>query len=104
MTQFDVFENPIPRARRAYPFVAVLQCDLAETGRDRLVAPLAPRTRLRGTAGRLTPHVKVSDVDHVLLVPSMTAVRVDDLRTLRGQLSTYRDEIVAALDFLFLGV
>ena len=102
--QFDVFENPITRARRAYPFVAVLLSDLAETGRDRIVAPLAPRARLAGTAGRMTPHVKVAEAEYVLIVPSMTSVRADDLRQLRGQLAPYRNEIVAALDFLFLGV
>ena len=104
MSQFDVFENPITRARRAYPYVAVLQSDLAETGRDRIVAPLAPRARLSGTAGRLTPHVIVAGSEHVLLVPSMTAVLAADLRELRGQLAPYRDDIVAALDYLFLGV
>ena len=46
MAQFDVFVNPIVAARRAYPFVAVLQSDLADTGRDRIVAPLAPRGRV----------------------------------------------------------
>lgn len=104
MAQFDVFVNPIPRARRAYPYVAVLQSDLAETGTERIVAPLAPKARLTGTVGRLTPHVRVSDVDHVLLVPSMTAITAADLRELRGQLGAYRDAIVAALDYLFLGV
>jgi toxin CcdB len=102
--QFEVFENPIARARRAYPFVAVLQSDLAETGRDRIVAPLAPRARLSGTVGRLTPHVVVGGLEHVLLVPSMTTVLADDLRAPRGELGPYRDEIVAALDYLFLGV
>lgn len=104
MAQFDVFINPIPRARRAYPYVAVLQSDLAETGRERIVAPLAPRARLSGTAGRLTPHVSVSDVAHVLLVPAMTAIAAGDLREPRGQLGAYREAIVAALDYLFLGV
>jgi hypothetical protein len=104
MGQFDVFENPITRARRAYPFVAVLQADLAQTGRDRIVAPLAPRAHLPGTVGRLTPHVKVSGVDHVLRVPSLTCVAAADLRNLRDQLARYRNEIVAALDNLFLGV
>jgi len=47
MSQFDVFENPIARARRADPFAAVLQSNLAETGRDRIVA-LGPRKRLLG--------------------------------------------------------
>lgn len=104
MSQFDVFENPITRARRAYPFVVVLQADLADTGRDRIVAPLAPRARLSGSVGRLTPHVKIANVEHVLLVPSLAAVPAADLRELRGQLTPYRDEIVAALDYLFLGV
>jgi toxin CcdB len=104
VTQFDVFVNPIPQARRAYPFVAVLQSDLAETGRERIVAPLAPKARLTGTAGRLMPHVRVSDVEHVLLVPSMTAIAAAELRDHRGQLIAYREAIVAALDYLFLGV
>lgn len=104
MSQFDVFENPVPRARRAYPFVVVLQSDVAGTGRERIVAPLAPRARLTGTAGRLAPHVKVAGVDHVLLVPSLAAVPASDLRAVRGDLSPYRAEIVAALDYLFLGL
>jgi toxin CcdB len=104
MCQLDVFENPIPRARRAYPFVIVLQADLADTGRDRIVAPLAPRARLPGAVGRLTPHVKVGDVEHVVLIPSLAAVPLEELRERRGQLTQYRDAIVAALDYLFLGV
>lgn len=104
MTQFDVFVNPITRARRAYPLVVVLQSELANTGRERIVAPLAPRARLTGTAGRLTPHVVVADVEHVLLVPNMAAVAASDLREARGHLVGYRDAIIAALDYLFLGV
>lgn len=104
MTQFDVFANPIARARRAYPFVVVLQSDLADTGRERIVAPLVPRARLPGTAGRLTPHVEVARVEYVLLVHAMTGVLAEDLCEHRGQLAPYRTEIVAALDRLFLGV
>jgi hypothetical protein len=44
MTQFEVFPNPVTRARRSYPFVVVLQADVAEDGRERAVAPVAPRT------------------------------------------------------------
>ncbi|MDZ7768549.1 MAG: CcdB family protein [Woeseiaceae bacterium] len=104
MSQFEVFENPIVRARHAYPFVAVLQSDFADTGRDRIVAPLVPRTSLPGTAGRLTPHVQVSGAECILLVPGMTAIAAVDLRDTRGNLKAYRSDIIAALDFLFLGV
>jgi toxin CcdB len=104
VTQFDVFVNPILKARRAYPYVAVLQSDLAETGHERIVAPLAPKGRTTGTTGRLTPYVRVANVDHVLLVPGMLAVPAGDLREQRGQLIAHREAIVAALDYLFLGV
>ena len=104
MGQLDVYVNPITRARRAYPYVAVLQSDLAETGRERIVAPLVPRARLTGAVGRLTPRVLVSEVDHVLLVPNLTAIDAKDLRELRGNLVAHRERIVAALDYLFLGV
>lgn len=104
MAQFDVYVNPITRARRAYPYVTVLQSDLAETGRERIVAPIAPRTRLTATAGRLTPHVRVSQVDHVLVVPGLAAIDASHLRELRGNLVAHREMIVAAIDYLFLGV
>jgi hypothetical protein len=70
MRQFDVLDNPIPGARRAIPFVAILQSDLAETGRDRVVAPLAPRAAMPTLAGRLIPIVEVANQDYALLVPS----------------------------------
>ena len=48
--------------------------------------------------------VRVLDVEHVLIVPAMTAIAAGDLREARGQLTRHRDAIVAALDYLFLGV
>lgn len=104
MAQFDVFVNPVPRARRAYPYVVVLQSDVADTGRERIVAPLVPKARMVGSAGRLMPHVRVSDVDHVLLVHTLAGIDAGELRELRGHLVPYREAIVAALDYLFLGV
>jgi toxin CcdB len=104
VSQYDVFDNPIPRARSAFPFVTILQSELADTGRDRMVAPLVARAGIPGVSGRLTPIVRVLGVEHVLLVPRMAPVGIADLRGVKDQLGSYRDEIVAALDFLFLGV
>jgi toxin CcdB len=104
VSQYDVFDNPITRARRAFPFVAILQSEIADTGRDRIVAPLVPYQRMPGVIGRLTPLVKVAGVDHVLLVPRMTSVAATDLRAIKDQLAAYRDDIVAAIDYLFLGL
>ena len=102
--QYDVVDNPVPRARRAFPFVAILQSDLADTGSDRIVAPLVPSARIPGVAGRLMPIVKVDGIDYALIVPRLMAVPAAELRALKDNLSAYRNEIVAALDLLFLGV
>lgn len=104
LAQYDVVENPVPRARRAFPFVAILQSDLADTGSDRIVAPLVPSARIPGVAGRLMPIVKVEGIDHALIVPRLTAVSAAELRAVKDSVSAYRNEIVAALDLLFLGV
>jgi toxin CcdB len=103
MRQFDVLDNPIPRARRALPFVAILQSDLAETGPDRVVAPLAPTAAMPPLAGRLIPIVKVENEDHALLVPSLTALPAADLRRVVANLADERARILAALDYLFIG-
>jgi len=104
MSQFDVFENPITRARRAYPFLVVLQADIANASHERIVAPLVARARLSTALGRLTPIVKIDGEQYVVLVPNLVAVRVADLRAVRGRLTAHRTELVAALDYLFLGV
>ena len=69
-----------------------------------MVAPLVARVRMPGVSGRLTPIVKVLGLEHVLLVPRMAPVGIPELRSVQDNLTAYRNEIVVALDFLFLGV
>ncbi len=102
--QFDVHRNPVPQARRAYPLVAVLQSDLADTGRDRVVAFLAPRAAVPACPGRLMPGVTVDAKDYLLLVPSLTNLPAADLHRSVGNLGASREAIIAALDYLFVGV
>lgn len=102
--QFDVYRNPVPRARRAYPFVAVLQSDAAETDRDRVIAFLAPSAALPDVAGRLAPIVEVDGRKFVLLVHLLTTLRAADLGNAAGSIGAHRERIVQALDWLFLGI
>lgn len=85
------------------PLVAVLQSDLAETGPDRVVAPLAPAAAMPPLAGRLIPVVKVQNQEYALLVPALTALRAVDLRQVVANLASERARILAALDYLFIG-
>jgi toxin CcdB len=102
--QFDVYRNPIPSRRAIAPFVAVIQADIADTGRERIVAFLVPRPALRAATGRLMPIVEIEGKDFVLLVPSLTGIPVAELKAPLGSLAAYRDAIVEALDWLFLGI
>jgi toxin CcdB len=104
LNQYDVFDNPAPRARKAFPFVVILQHKFADTGRQRLVAPLTPRSQVLGTTGRLTPVVKVTGVEHVLIVPRMSPTSATQRRAVRDQLAAEQNAITSGLDLLFLGI
>jgi hypothetical protein len=93
MAQFKVFANPVPRARRAYPYVVVLQAGVAQSGRDRAVAPAAPRAAFGAIPGCLTPVVTIEDEDFVLLVTSLTTLPGKSLGAAVASLAERREDI-----------
>lgn len=104
MRQFDVYPNPLPAARNAYPYVVLLQSDVTADGRDRIVAPLAPRRALTQVAGKLTPVVPFGTTEYVVLVHALAAMRARDLVDLRGSLAESRAALLASIDYLYFGV
>jgi toxin CcdB len=102
--QHDVFANPAPRTRRAFPFLAVLQADLAGESRGRIVAPLAPRAAMPGAVGRLLPVVRHEGREFLLALELMTSVPLTELRHPVGSIAAHRDDITRALDWLFTGI
>jgi hypothetical protein len=84
--------------------VVVLQSDVSVQGRERIVAFLAPRSQLAPLAGRLTPIVDLAGKEFVVLMPWMTNVPASDLRKPVADLASFRDRIVDAVDWLFLGI
>ena len=102
--QFDVFPNPLARARRAFPYVVVLQADVGAAGPDRIIAFLAPKEHFGAVAGRLMPVVRLKRQELVLLMPSLTNVPASDLRGPVGNIAGFHDQIVGALDWMFLDI
>ncbi|HYD65799.1 CcdB family protein [Azospirillum sp.] len=102
--QFEVFPNPIVRARRVFPYVAVLQSNIADTNRDRVVAPLSAEPDALRMAKRLIPKVRVQGADFALVVPSLASVPADSLQGSVGSIARHRDAVTAALDYLFQGI
>jgi toxin CcdB len=103
MSQFDVYENPNPKARGAYPFVVALQSDQAGIANTCVVAPTVPFSASRGAVGRLTPIVEVKGVRHVLQVPQLASLNARDLKRSFENVRAFRSEIILALDYLFVG-
>jgi len=104
MSQFDVYVNPVARARAAYPFLLIMESDIAAGTSEHVVAPLVERSRLGIMPGHLAPGVKLQDIEHVVLIPALTSMPHRDLREPVCNLSKDRSAILAAVDFLFFGV
>ncbi len=101
--QLEVFPNPLVRARRAFPYVVVLQADIAALGRERIVAFLAAKAQIGPVSGRLMPLVQIGAGEFVVLMPSITNLPVTELRGSIANLNAFRDRILDALDWTFLG-
>ncbi|HEY0747646.1 MAG TPA: CcdB family protein [Steroidobacteraceae bacterium] len=104
MAQFDVYLNPIPAARRAYPFVVAMQSDVALSPSEQIVAPLVARESMPTQSGHLAPTVAVNGKDHVVLVPRLTTIRTRDLAKSVSSVASARRNLLAAIDYLFFGV
>jgi toxin CcdB len=104
MAQFDIYLNPIPAARRAYPYVVAMQSDITLDAREQIVAPLAPHGSMLGVSGHLTPRVEVNGSDQIVFIPRLTAIRSRDLAPRIGSIASARSELLAAIDYLFFGV
>jgi toxin CcdB len=104
MAQFDVFANAIPATRRAYPFLVALQSNIAQSAHDQIVAPLVPLELIPKVISRLTPIVVWDGVEHMVLVPALTGMRLRDLAVKRGSIASARSEVLAAIDYLFFGI
>lgn len=103
MSQFDIYENPLSRMRPIYPLVVVLQSDRVDYAHGRIAAPLASSSGREKPEGRLAPIVAIEGEHFVVLIPEMAPLPPNVLRRARGNLSAYRQQILAAIDCLFLG-
>jgi toxin CcdB len=104
ITQFDVFENRAPDARRAYPLLVVLQSDLVDLPDSRVVAPMAPRNATAYRTHRLHPLVMIGDTAYVVVVSRLFPIPIRGVGAPVANVRHARVELIAALDILFVGV
>ena len=109
MAQFAVHRNPNPVTRSAIPLLLDVQNDLLEDLGTRVVIPLyKAATEADGaqdaTIERLTPLVEIEGASYIAMTSELAGVPRKSLGAQVADLAHRRNDIVAALDFLFTGI
>lgn len=102
--QHEVYANPVPQMRAAYPFLVQLHADIAAEGDPRVIAPMILAQALPKANSRVMPEVRHDGRQYLIGLPLMFSVSRGELRHSLGSVAAYRDDITRALDWLFTGV
>lgn len=104
MAHLDVFANPDADTAKAIPFLLDIQSNLLDGLPTRVVIPLAyPEAIETLPILRLNPKVSVAETALVALTQDMAALPRRILKAPVANLSSQREEILAAVDFLCTG-
>ena len=103
MAQFDVYENANPETTRYTPYLLDVQADLLSTLNTRVVIPLHSAAAMGKAATHLNPRFKIRRTTVVMSTAELAGVDIRVLGEKVGSLKEQRDQIIAALDFLFTG-
>ncbi|MBI2308702.1 MAG: CcdB family protein [Rhodocyclales bacterium] len=105
--QFDVYPTPGP-ARAFLPFIIDVQSDLLSSLDSRLIVPMlsipAGKKGAPKLLTRLNPIIEFDGKSYALLANQMANISANRLRKPAGNLSTQRQAIVEAIDFLITGI
>ncbi|MCP5322331.1 MAG: CcdB family protein [Pseudomonadales bacterium] len=105
MTQFSVHKNANPDTKSTVPYLLNVQSDLIEDLATRVVAPLYSVAAMKGKIlETLTPVFEIEGKQYVMVTPQLAGVPKKMLGAKAIDLSSKRDEIIAALDLLITGI
>lgn len=105
MAQFDLYQNPNPNSQEQAPYIVDLQHEMLGDLATRVMAPLvASKPSGEPAMQGLNPIVSVEGQSLFLSTSEMAAVPVRELPEPTGNLSAFRDELMAAVDLLFTAV
>lgn len=101
MAQFQVYRNRRPSAMDV-PYLLDVQTDLLPL-LTRVVVPLVASERFVGRMTRLHPGWRIEEREVVMSSADLAAIPTRDLGEAVADLTSARDDILAALDFLLTG-
>lgn len=105
MPQFFLFKNPNKATQKNYPYLLDIQSNLLDDLRTTVVIPLMPN-RLAGdhTISKLNPVIKIRNENFTVMSQNLAGVDRNALGAYVCDLSQYRSEIIAAIDFVLSGI
>jgi toxin CcdB len=105
MGQFYAYNNPNPATRAQYPYLLDIQSDLLSELRTTVVIPLTPsKLAAPMSLTRLNPDIVIDGKNFTLMTQEIAGVDRNQLGVQAHDLSSYRSEIIAALDFVLSGI
>lgn len=105
MGQFTVYENPNEATNKTYPYVLDIQSNLLEDLRTTVVIPLCPTTLAGNKAiTKLSPILQIDGQQFIALTQLIAGVDRKSVGKEICDLSDYRSEMIASLDFIIFGI
>jgi toxin CcdB len=103
MAQFDVYENQNQETNQEIPYLLDVQAELLDNLATRVVVPLITASAVDKAVKHLNPQFEIRRAPVYMSTAELAGVPVRILGEKVGSLKDRRDEIIAALDFLFTG-
>lgn len=104
MPQFDVYLNPNSETSEYIPYLLDVQAELLDVLATRVVIPLYSAASMPRPARHLNPVFEINGEKLVLSTAQLAGISASILCEPVGNMENQRDEIIAALDFLFTGI
>ena len=105
MGQFCVYKNPSPGTRTQYPYLLDIQSNLLSELRTTIVIPLMPyKIAASISLSKLNPTFVLDGESFTAMTQDIAGVDRKQLSAKVHDLSAYRSEIIAAVDFVLSGI
>ena len=105
MAQFKAYRNPNKASRTSYPYLLDIQSNLLSELNTTVVIPLSPRNQAAGAViTKLCPILEINGKPFVPFTQQIAGISRKALGAEVADLSDYRQEIIAAVDFVLSGI
>lgn len=104
MEQFTVYENPNSDSKSSIPYLLNVQNDLLNNLNTRVVVPMCYSSSMNNKQLEyVSPVFKIKGRNCIMLTPQLAGIPIANLGQPVVNLTEFRSDIIAALDFLIIG-